>query len=110
MNKFKLLAMSLVLMSCGHTMTRQVGMMSAGDIEGKLIPKDAKGKLVQGKSCGYEHYLSSAFRDALKETQYDTILNATVTTETGLLVASNCLTISGEAFDSREWKKQEGKL
>lgn len=41
MKKWQFLMMSFLLMSCGHTVTRQIGMMSSGEVEGKAIPKDA---------------------------------------------------------------------
>ena len=105
-----LLCFILLLAGCGHTLSRKVGLMSIGDLEGKVIPKDAKGRTVRGKSCGYSAFLSNAVRDAVKNTSYDTILNAQVTSETGLFVGNNCISIIGQAYKSSEWPKQEGNL
>lgn len=82
--------------------------MSLGDLEGKTPPEKGEGKLVTGAACGFTAYLSDAVRDALKETDYDTILNAKVTSETGLFTMSNCFRVLGTASDSKTWPKQRG--
>ena len=97
----KLLVMAL-LVSCGHTSYHQLGLISVGALEGKQLPAEVTGEVLQGKSCGYSYYLSEALRDAVKETEYDTLVDVTVTSETGLLVTSNCVRVSGKALDSKK--------
>ncbi|EMY78261.1 hypothetical protein LEP1GSC060_0341, partial [Leptospira weilii serovar Ranarum str. ICFT] len=46
--------------------------------------------------------------NALKDTKYDTILNADVTQRTNVLIPLNCIEIQGFAFDSSKIDK-EGK-
>lgn len=102
------IVISIFAASCGHTLTREVGLMSSGDLEGKVVPQNKEGTFVKGQSCGMQSYLSDAFRDAIKGTSFDTILNATVKSETGFLVANNCLIISGQAYDSTTWGQDGG--
>jgi hypothetical protein len=91
----------LALAGCGHMQTTKVGLMSFGDLEGKMLPEKGQGRIYSGKACGYSYRLSDAVRDALKGTEYDTIINAEVANETGLFVWNNCITVNGEALDSK---------
>ena len=91
----------LFLFGCGHTQSTKVGLMSFGDLQGKVLPTGASGPVLSGKSCGSDCRLSNAVHDALKGTQYDTLLNAVVTNSTSLFVWSNCIFVSGNGLDSR---------
>jgi len=67
-----------------------------------LVGKDAC------KAGGDPYYLSEAVRNALKGTQYDTIIDAEVTTKTGLLVWSNEIEVKGKGLDSKSLPKVGG--
>lgn len=75
--------------------------MSFGNLEGKTLPDTVNGQVLTGKSCGHSSLLSDAVRDALKDSEYDTLVNAEVVSETGLFVWNNCLTVSGNALNSK---------
>jgi hypothetical protein len=94
------------LMGCGHIQTVKIGLLSIGDLEGKVIPGNPNGSVsVEGTTCGHNQYLSDAVREALKDKDIDTIVDADVTSTTGLLVWSNCLSVKGTAFDSKTLTK-----
>ena len=87
---------------CGHTLSRRIGLMSFGNLQGKEIPSNGEGNIVEGKDCGYSYNLSNAARDALKGTSFDTLIDVDVTNSTGVLVPSNCLIVRGKALDSTQ--------
>lgn len=94
-----------LLFGCGHEQVSRIGLLSFGNLEGKIIPDKVNGKVVTGESCGApfvgSYYLSDAFRDAIKETNYDTLLDVELINTTGLLVTSNCIILKGTAIDSK---------
>jgi len=95
------LFLAAICIGCGHTQSFNVGLMSFGNLEGKTIPdKVAESVSVNGESCSHGHLLSDAVRDALKQTQHDTIIDAEVTTTTGFFIWSNCISVKGSAFSS----------
>jgi hypothetical protein len=96
-----LLVIGLALTGCGHSQTAKVGLMSFGELEGKAIPEVVNGPRLSGKACGHSYRLSDAVRDALKNTEYDTLVNVDVTNETGFLVANNCLIVTGNPLNSK---------
>ena len=107
------LLMVLLILTSGCESTRTIGLMSFGDLEGKIIPEKAKGEIRTGKSCGFMYSLSDALRDAFKDTSFDTITDAEVKHETGALVFNNCISTKGLALNSKELKKKgrhEGKV
>jgi hypothetical protein len=75
--------------------------MSFGDLEGKIITDNVSGTVCKGKDCGGQYFLSDAVRDALKDTEYDTMIDVEVTTKTGLFVPSNCIIVEGKALNSK---------
>ena len=91
----------LFLSGWGQTQSTNVGLMSFGELVGKVLPTEISGPVLSGKSCGSDCRLSNAVHDALKGTQYDTLLNAEVTNSTSLFVWSNCIFVSGNGLDSR---------
>lgn len=99
------LVFALVCISCGHSQTSKIGLISFSDLEGKTIPDNLEGPSLQGIATsgagGTKYYLSDAVRDALKNSEYDTLINVEVTAETGLLVWSNTLTVRGTALNSK---------
>lgn len=97
------------LMGCGHTLTSKVGLMSFGHMEGKVIPATVEGKILTGQICGPHIFLSDAVRDALKDTDRDTMIDNEITMDTGLFVWSNCITVKGNAFNSKTLVEQGGK-
>ena len=101
MKRTMLLLLALALMGCGHTQTTKVGLMSFGDLEGKSLPVDDVTSVFSGKACGHSYHLSDAVRDALKGTDYDTLIDAEVVNETGLFVWTNCILVSGNALNSK---------
>jgi hypothetical protein len=88
---------------CGHTLAQQkIGLASVGNLNGRVFPASFEGPTLEGEDCGYAQFLSNAVRDALKGSKYDTLVDLEVTTETGLLVHSNCLKVRGKALDSKK--------
>jgi hypothetical protein len=94
-------------------MSTQVGLMSFADLEGKTIPQEVSGQTLQGKDCskigGDPYSLSEAARNALKGRGYDTLVDVRVENTTGLLVMSNCISVSGIALDSKTLESTEGE-
>lgn len=96
------MTLAALLIGCGHAQSAKVGLMSFGRLEGKTLPDDISGLAkVSGESCGHGHRLSDALRKAFDNTAYDTMLDAEVTTKTGLIVTSNCISVKGSALDSK---------
>lgn len=95
------------LAGCGHTASQKVGLMSLGNLEGKTIPSNVAGNVIEGEDCGYSYTLSNAVRDALKEKPYDTLIDADVTNTTGLFVVSNCIKVRGAAIDSKKLARDQ---
>jgi len=103
-----LLLISIILIGCGHTQSHKVGLMSFGDLEGKTILNSIDGNTVEGENCGRSYYLSNAVRDALKERDDDTLIDAEVTNSTGLFVWSNCIKVKGKAINSKKLSNTGG--
>jgi hypothetical protein len=105
--------LSLIGLACGHSMTSQIGLMSFGDLEGKVVPKQVAGKALQGKDCskigGDPYSLAEAVRNAVKGTEYDTLVDVQVESTTGLFVGSNCVKVTGIALDSRTMEGSGGE-
>jgi hypothetical protein len=80
--------------------------MSFGELEGKVIPESGSTLKYSGESCGETQHLSDAVRDALKGTEFDTLINGEITSETGLFVWNNCLVVSGYALNSNALAKK----
>jgi len=98
-----------VFAGCGHTMTTEIGVMSLGELEGRTLPAEPAGEMLEGQDCsgpgGTPYFLSEAVRDAVKDTEYDTLVDVEVTNTTGVLVFSNCIRVRGRGVNS---KKLEG--
>lgn len=105
-----IMLLAIFLIGCGHTQSSKVGLMSFGELEGKAIPDNVGGKvLVNGEACGHQQRLSDAVRDALKQTDYDTLVDAEVTSTTGLWVWSNCISVKGNALNSKTLTTSGGR-
>lgn len=105
-----IILLAVFLIGCGHTQSFKVGLMSFGELEGKAIPDNVGGMvLVNGEACGPQQRLSDAVRDALKQTEYDTLVDAEVTSTTGLLVLSNCISVKGNALNSKTLTTSGGR-
>lgn len=105
-----MLCLTIFLVGCGHSQTYKVGLMSLGELEGKTIPDNTSDAvLVNGESCGHQQFLSNAVRDALLETDCDTLIDSEVTNTTGLFVWSNCIAVKGKALNSRTLTASGGK-
>ena len=106
------LAIAALGSGCGHTKVSQVGLLSTGDLESRIIPKDVGGPILEGKAEAkpgkLAYYLSDAVRDAVKGTPYDTLVDAEVTTTTGLLVWNNQLVVKGKGVKSADLPKEGG--
>jgi len=100
---FLLLVFAATLVGCGHSQTTKVGLMSFGDLEGKVLPESEQRPILSGKACGanLSYRLSDAVRDALKGTEFDTLIDAVVINETGLWTFGNCIMVTGRALNSR---------
>jgi hypothetical protein len=95
---------------CGHTCTGRIALLSVGDMDGRVIPERAQGPVLSGRDAckaGFDpYYLSEAVRDALKGTQYDTLVDVEVTTTTGLWVWSNAVQVKGVGISSTSLPKE----
>ena len=100
-----LLLLAAFFLGCGHSQTYKVGLMSFGDLEGKVIPDNIDGTVLTGKDCckigSDPYFLSDAVSAALGQTEYDTLIDVEVTNKTGVLVWSNCVIVTGKALDSK---------
>jgi len=103
------LLLATLCYGCGHTQVSRVGLLSVGDLESRTIPATVNGPILVGKDAckvaASPYYLSEAVRNALKGTAYDTIIDAEVTTKTGLLVWSNEIEVKGTGLDSKTLPK-----
>lgn len=104
-----LLVLMMMCFACGHTNTSHIGLISFGDIENKVIPERVNGPTLEGSDGGYSYYLSEAARDALENTEYDTLVDVEVTTSTGLFVPSNKIIVKGKALNSKELEPSGGE-
>ena len=95
-----ILLLATLSVGCGHTLVSKVGLLSVGELQGKQIPVTIDGPIVQGEDCGAQYFLSKAVRAALNGTQYDTIVDAEITSTTGPYVGSNCVAVKGKAISS----------
>ena len=106
------LLLSTLCYGCGHLNVSRVGLLSVGDLENKTIPSAVDGPVLVGKDAckggSGPYYLSEATRNALKGTPYDTIIDAEVTTKTGLFVWSNEIEVKGKGLDSKTLPKDGG--
>lgn len=116
MRTFGNACMAIVLMTacsgCGETKVSRVGLLSIGDLEARTIPPTVDGPLLVGKDAceigGDPYYLSEAVRNALKGTEFDTLIDADITTTTGLLVWSNAIEVKGTGVNSKTFPKDGG--
>jgi hypothetical protein len=97
--------LAFLFVGCEHSQTSKIALISFGDLEGKSLPNNPDGPSRQGITTsgagGAKYYLSDAVRDALKGSEYDTLVDIEVTAETGLLVWSNTLAVRGTALNSK---------
>jgi len=91
----------MLFLACGHVNTSKVGLISFGNLEGKTLPANPQGPILEGSAVGATYFLSDAARDALKSGDYDTLIDVEVISETGLLLTSNKVTVRGTAIDSK---------
>ena len=97
-----------------NTHVMRIAVLSVGDLDGKKIPMqgDVAGGHVTGSDVGEHAVLSKAVRDALNGTQYDTILDATVTTRISRFwffwysSSTVKITVSGYGVNSSEFPKE----
>ncbi len=106
------LAIAALCNGCGHTKVSRVGLLSTGDLESRMIPRDVKGPALTGTSEAgpgkLKYYLSDAVRDAVKGTAYDTLVDAEVTTTTGVFVWNNTISVKGTGVKSADFPKEGG--
>lgn len=106
------LAIAALCSGCGHTKVSQVGLLSTGDLESRIIPRDVSGPMLEGKTAAkpgkLAYYLSDAVRDAVKGTPYDTLVDAEVTSTTGAFVWNNHLAVKGKGVKSADLPKEGG--
>jgi hypothetical protein len=105
MNIFKIVLLfgAWFLGGCSHT--SHVALLSDGNLDGKNLQNIVAGQVLKGKDCWFQHNLSDAFRDAIKKTQYDTLVDVNVTTKTNLFVWWNCVQIEGKGVKSSDLKQ-----
>ena len=107
------LLLTMVFYGCGHTKISKVGLLSVGDLESRTIPSTMDGPILVGKDSGNKigklsYFLSEAVRNALSGTEYDTIVDAEVTTKTGLFGWSNKIEVKGKGIDSSVLTREGG--
>lgn len=90
-----------VTAACGHTATQKIGLISVGDLSGRRIPEGPAGRVLEGSDCGFTYSLSTAARNALEGTPYDTLVDSEVTNSTGLFRWSSCIRVRGHGIDSK---------
>jgi len=102
------LFLAMLCFGCSHTQTCRVGLISFGNLEGKTIPEKPDGPILEGRDSAMpfalRYHLSDAARDALRSGGYDTLVDAEVITQSGLLVPSNQIIVRGKALNSRNLK------
>lgn len=105
-------ALTTLCYGCGHTKVSRVGLLSVGDLESRTIPSTVDGPVLTGKDAckmgGDPYFLSEAVRNALSGTEYDTLVDAEVTTKTGVLVWSNEIEVKGKGVSSKALPKEGG--
>ncbi len=106
------LLLTTLCYGCGHTNVSKVALLSVGDMECRTIPAKVDGPVLVGRDAckvgGDAYYLSEAVRNALKGTEYDTLIDAEVTTKTGLLVWSNTIEVKGTGLNSKTLPRDGG--
>jgi len=109
----------MAVLAAGCTGTRhsdRFAVLSTGDLMGRVVPmpNECPGTPVQGAHEGDPAVLSEAVRNALDGTEYDTLLDATVTTHVNrfwflwLSVARARIEVTGKGVKSSDFK-EEGK-
>ena len=110
-------ALALMGSGCAHTRVSQVGLISFGNLEGKTIPKNPEGPMLEGSSSAtvgpdnvptLVYFLSDAARDALKNTEYDTLVDVDVTAKTGFMPDSNLIIVRGRGLNSAKLPQAGG--
>jgi hypothetical protein len=110
-------ALTLLCCGCAHTQTSRIGLISFGNLEGKTIPKNPDGPILEGSSAAtigpdrvpiLVYYLSDAVRDALKNTDCDTLIDTEVTTKTGLMPSDNLIVVRGKGLNSTKMPQSGG--
>ncbi len=106
------LALATLCYGCGHTNVSRVGLLSTGDLDSRMIPSTVDGPVLTGRDASKwgatPYFLSEAVRNALSDTQYDTLVDAEVTTRTGFFVWSNEIEVKGIGVDSTALPKNGG--
>jgi len=100
-----IILMAIALSACSTV--SHLALLSDGDFENKSFQDIKPGQTLKGEDCWYQHNLSDAFRDAIKGTQYDTLVDVKVTTKTNLFVFLNCVEVEGKGVKSSDIKKVE---
>ena len=90
--------LAMVVTGCTHV--GRIALISDGELAGRSLTGISGGPMLKGQSCGTAHTLARAFRDALKGSGYDTLVDVKVTTTTGVFIWSNCIKVSGRGVKS----------
>jgi len=100
--------LAMLCSGCGHMKVSKVGLLSFGDLEGRTIPSVVQGPVLKGSDNeavfvppGCFSFLSAAVEDALAGTEYDTLVDCTVTSYTGFFAWSNGIRVEGTALNSK---------
>ncbi len=108
-----IMALFTLCCGCGHTKVCTVGLLSTGDLEGRKIPDTVDGPVLTGEDSSMKsndpYFLSEAVRNALSGTKFNTLVDAEVTTKTGLFVWSNKISVRGTGVNSNSFPKEGGE-
>ncbi|AOP36147.1 hypothetical protein A0128_17095 [Leptospira tipperaryensis] len=92
--------------------TQKIYLLSYENLDGKRIPENIQslaGEKKEGKDCGFSYSLAGAFKNAVANTDYDTIIEAEVTHTTGPFAPMHCILVKGFAMNSNTIPKEDQK-
>ena len=98
------LTCSVVLLGC--TNTSRLALLSDGDLRGRRVGGTSAGPTLAGEDCGWVYYLATAFRHAVRGTDYDTLVDVEVTSTAGITPYGQCLKVKGRGVRSADLPRE----
>jgi hypothetical protein len=90
-----LMGMCAAAACAGCTSTSRLAVLSDGNLAGRDLTAALRVQQQEGEDCGLSYYLANAFREAVKGTPYDTLVDVEVTSTAGLTPFQQCLRVTG---------------